>query len=69
MLYANYVDLFGENLNTVRKKNTEALLESSKKVDLEKNTERIALVLVSRDKIIRKIINTFTRASENLTKF
>jgi hypothetical protein len=39
LVYADYVTLLENNINTI-KKNAEALLEASKEVGLEANTEK-----------------------------
>jgi hypothetical protein len=39
LLYAGYVDLLGDNIDTV-KKNTETLIDASKQVELDVNAEK-----------------------------
>jgi hypothetical protein len=46
LVYADDVNIMGENMNTVRK-NKEALLQTCKEVGLEVNTEKTKYVVMS----------------------
>jgi hypothetical protein len=46
LVYADDVNLLGDNIETI-KENTQTLIDTSKKVGLEVNTERIKYVYVA----------------------
>jgi hypothetical protein len=47
LVYADYVNLLGDNIYII-KKNTETLIDASKEVGREKNTEKTKYMLLSR---------------------
>jgi hypothetical protein len=70
LVYADDVNLLGDNVDAI-KKNMETLIDASKEVGLEVNTEKTKYMLLSRHQNPRqsydiKIANTFF---ENVTKF
>jgi hypothetical protein len=48
LAYADYVNLLGDNIDTIEK-NTETLIDASKEVGLEINVEKTKYMLLSRD--------------------
>jgi hypothetical protein len=48
LAYADNVNIVGENVGTIQKKNTKAILDASKEVGLEENPEKTTYMLVSR---------------------
>ena len=49
--YADYVNMLGENLQTVRK-NTEIFIKASRDIDLEVNSEKTKYMITSRQQNI-----------------
>jgi hypothetical protein len=53
LVYADEVNILGENIDTVQK-NTDALLDAGKEVGLEVNSEKTKYILMSRKKAAQK---------------
>jgi hypothetical protein len=70
LLYADGVNLLEGNINAINK-NIEVLIDASKEVSLEKNTEKAIYMLVSRDQNSEKIhnVNIAHRSYRNVTDF
>jgi hypothetical protein len=70
LAYADDSNIVGENIDTTRK-NTETLLDASKKVGLEVNPEKIKYMLMSRSQKVgqKYSIKIANRSFEDVTKF
>jgi hypothetical protein len=70
LTYADDINIVGENVDTV-KKNTEAVLDASKEVGLEVNTEKTKYMLVSRSQKIgqKHSLKRASRCFEDVAKF
>jgi hypothetical protein len=69
LAYAHHVNILGENTGTIHK-NTEALLDASKEVGLEVNSEKTKYILTSRKKAGQKhSINMANRSFDGVEKF
>jgi hypothetical protein len=55
LVYANNINLLEGNINTINK-NTEALVDASKRVGLEVNTEKVSINLCQITRMQDKII-------------
>jgi hypothetical protein len=70
LAYADDVNLLGDNIDTI-KKNTETLIDASKEVGLEINTEKTKYMLLSHHQNVRqnRNIKTANRLFENVSQF
>jgi hypothetical protein len=70
LAYADDVNIVGENIDAI-KKNTEVLLDVSKKVGLDVNPEKTKYMLMSRSQKTgqKHSIKTVNRSSEDVAKF
>jgi adenine-specific DNA methylase len=58
LVYADDVTLLGDNIHVdITKKNTQTLIDASKEVGLEVNTEKTKYILLSRHQNVEKIVN------------
>jgi hypothetical protein len=70
LVYADYVNLSGDNIDTI-KKNTETLIGASKEVGLEVNAEKTKYMLLSRHQNAgqNRNIKIGDRSFENVAQF
>jgi hypothetical protein len=70
LAYANHVNLLGNNIDTLNK-NTETLVDSSKKFGLEINVEKIKYMLLSRHHNVgqNQAIRIANRSIKNVSRF
>jgi hypothetical protein len=70
LVYADGVNILGDNIDTI-KQNTETLIDASKKVGLEVNTEKTKYMLLSRHQNAGQNhdIKTASTSFENVTQF
>jgi hypothetical protein len=69
LAYSDDINILGENIDTMQK-NTEALLDASKEVDLEVNSDKTKYMLMSRKKAGQKhSIKIVNRSFEGVAKF
>jgi sorting nexin-29 len=70
LAYADDVNLLGDNIGTI-KKNTETLIDASKKIGLEINVDKTKYMLLSRHQNVgqNRDIKIATRSFENVSQF
>jgi hypothetical protein len=70
LAYADDVNRLGDNIDTI-KKNTETLIDASKEVGLEINTEKTKYMLLYRHQNVgqNRDIKTANRSFENVSQF
>jgi hypothetical protein len=70
LVYADDVNLLGDNIDTI-KKNMETLIDASKEIGLEVNTEKTKYMLLSRHQNVglNYDIKIANRSFENVAKF
>jgi hypothetical protein len=70
LIYADDVNLLGDNKDTIKKK-TETLIDSSMKVGLEANAEKTKCILLSRhqNERLNHDVNIANRSFENVAQF
>jgi hypothetical protein len=70
LIYANDVNLLGDDIDTIKKK-TETLFDASKEVDLEVNAEKTKYVLLFRNQNAGQShdIKIANRSFENVAQF
>jgi hypothetical protein len=70
LVYADDVSVLGDNIDTI-KKNTETLIDASKEVGLEVNTEKTKYVFLycQQNAVQNHDIRIATRCSENVAQF
>jgi hypothetical protein len=69
-LYADDVNLLGDNIETIKRR-TETLIDTSKKGSLELNVEKTKYMLVSRDQTAgqNRDMNIANKSFENVSQF
>jgi hypothetical protein len=70
LAYADYVNLLGDNIDTIRK-NTETLIDASKEVGLEINVEKTKYMLLSSHQNVgqKRDIKIANRSFETVSYF
>jgi hypothetical protein len=68
LVYADYVNLLEDNIDTI-KRNTQTLIDTSKEVGLELNTENTKLLSRQQNAGQNHVIKTANRCFENVAQF
>jgi hypothetical protein len=65
LVYSNNVNILGDNIDTI-KKNTQTLIDASKEIGLEVNTEKTKCMSLSRHQNAGQMSSNWCRGQENM---